>query len=123
MGCAFLALIVLCSAGCSASPKGNWKADTNDHYPTVLIRNGSAGDGSTADVLLIEGFVGSDLVSYQGGWCKLSGDDKAGWTIDGDLDGKVDMQGHPHVNISINPDGKSGTLRFRGSTYKITPGD
>jgi hypothetical protein len=110
-----LATLIGFTTGCSPTFFGKWDADTSDKYPSLSITRNS----SYVTVVLISGRVGWDVVSYSGVLDAPAGDGKTGWTLEGKLEGDTAMQGRPSVKIQIDPDGKTGTVWWRGSSYKI----
>ena len=113
-----LALVIFTS-GCGPAYIGKWESTTSDGYPSVSIHENS----SSVTVVLIEGrLAGSwDLVSFSGVCDAPTGDDKSGWNIQGELDGDTAFQGHHSVKIHIGPNGKTGTVQWRGHTYDLKP--
>ena len=110
--------VALAVTGCAPTFYGKWDADNSDHYPSISITENS----SYVTVVLIQGHMPGtfgDLVSYSGVLNAPNKESTTGWEIQGDLEGDTAMQGKKSVRIHVNADGKTGTLRWRGTEYKI----
>ncbi len=102
-------------SGPSSTYFGHWQANTGDRYPKLSISPNS----DKVTVVLMEGWVGTDIVSLSGILDMPAGGGTTGWKLEGPLYGDFAIQGTPTVKIQINPDGKTGSVWWRGSSFSI----